>query len=297
MTGYTDKLSVRDPVGLRREWFMEISVGLFLLLLVSAFVCEFIDSSLGMGYGTILAPSLIIMGFDPLVAIPAILLSQAFGGLSASLFHHQFENVSFRSDSKDLKIVFIISSFGLIATVLAVLISINIPTVVLKSYIGILVFVVGGIILLKVSFTFSWRKMIAVGLLAAFNKGMSGGGFGPVVTGGQIISGHDHKAAIGVTTLAEAPICICGFFTYLIGRTVMELQPPILSIPLSAFIHQMFSPRMFQWELMLALLLGSVLVTPFGAFTTRTLRKEKLHYIVGILITGLGIWTLIKTWS
>ena len=70
---------------------MEITVGLFLLLFGMAFICEFIDSSLGMGYGTILSPVLIIMGFDPLVAIPALLLSQAVGGFTAAIFHHQFE--------------------------------------------------------------------------------------------------------------------------------------------------------------------------------------------------------------
>ena len=52
---------------------MEISVGTFLLLFVFAFGCEFIDSSLGMGYGTILTPSLLILGFDPLLVVPAVL--------------------------------------------------------------------------------------------------------------------------------------------------------------------------------------------------------------------------------
>ena len=30
---------------------MEMTVGLFLLILIMAFVCEWLDSSLGMGYG------------------------------------------------------------------------------------------------------------------------------------------------------------------------------------------------------------------------------------------------------
>jgi uncharacterized membrane protein YfcA len=275
---------------------MEISVGIFLLLLVFAFGSEFIDCSLGMGYGTILTPSLLILGFDPLLVVPAVLLSQAFGGLFASLFHHQFENVSFKSHSKALKIVLIISGFGLIATILAAFISVNIPKIVLETYIGLLISTMGIIILLNRSFLFTWNKMIVVGLLSAFNKGISGGGFGPVVTAGQILSGQDHKAAIGVTTLAEAPICICGFFTYLIARTINELPPPILSMPVSKFIRNMFSAHMFQWELMLALLLGAILVTPFGAFTTRVLKKKRMHFITGILITVLGIWTLAKTW-
>lgn len=275
---------------------MEITVGLFLTLLVFAFVCEFIDSSLGMGYGTILTPTLLIIGFDPLTAIPAVLITQAFGGFSASIFHHQFENVSFKSNSKDLKMVVVIGGFGIIATIFAAIISIGVPKIVLKTYIGLLVLVMGIIVLRNRTFKFSWKKMIGVGLLSAFNKGVSGGGFGPVVTGGQILSGQDQKAAVGVTTLAEAPICICGFFTYLIGRTVYELQPPILGLPLSSFIHQMFSPKMFQWELILALLLGSILVAPFGAFTTKILKKEKIHYFIGTLIIVLGVWSLLKTW-
>ena len=130
---------------------MEITLGLFLLIAAMAFICEYIDSSLGMGYGTILSPVLIIMGFNPLVVIPAILLSQAVGGFTASIFHHQFQNVNFRPGSRDTKVVFIISAFGLIATVIAALIAVNISKVVLKTYIGILVIVMGIILLSRFS--------------------------------------------------------------------------------------------------------------------------------------------------
>ncbi|MCK4232918.1 hypothetical protein KAX75_00695, partial [candidate division WOR-3 bacterium] len=67
---------------------MEITVGWFIFIAALAFCCEYIDSSLGMGYGTILSPVLIIMGFDPLIVVPSILLSQAVGGFTASIFHH-----------------------------------------------------------------------------------------------------------------------------------------------------------------------------------------------------------------
>jgi len=274
---------------------MEVTVGLFILLMLVAFACEFIDSSLGMGYGTILAPVLIIMGFNPLSAVPALLLSQAFGGFAASLFHHQFENVSFSRDSKDLKIVFIISGFGILAAVAAVLIAINIPKVVLKTYIGVLIFVMGIIILANRKFNFSWKKMVCVGILSSFNKGMSGGGFGPVVTAGQIMAGQSHKSAIGATTLAEAPICVTGFLTYVIGRTIFELKEPVWNIPVKEFFFKMFSSNIIQWELVLALVLGSVMVAPFGAFTTKKLDTRNIHIILGILIISLGAWTLIKT--
>jgi uncharacterized membrane protein YfcA len=275
---------------------MEITVEIFLTLMTFAFICEFIDASLGMGYGTILSPLLIIMGFSPTLVIPAVLISQAFGGFFAAIFHRQLGNINFKSNPRDLKLVILISVLGIFATVLAAVIAINIPKNILKSYIGLMVLVMGIIILKNKAFTFSWNKMIGIGILSAFNKGMSGGGFGPVVTGGQILAGQEHKSAVGITTMAEAPICISGFFTYLVVSTIKNIPGPVLDIPFKDFISQMFSIQLIQWELILALMLGSIIVAPFAAFTTRSIKKKGIHYIIGILITVLGVWTLYKTW-
>lgn len=46
---------------------MELVPPIIFALIASAFICEFIDSNLGMMYGTILSPVLIISGFGPLV--------------------------------------------------------------------------------------------------------------------------------------------------------------------------------------------------------------------------------------
>lgn len=275
---------------------MEITVGLFLLIIVLALFCELLDCSLGMGYGTILSPALLIAGFEPLAVIPAVLLSQAFGGLSASIFHHQYRNVDFSWGSKDLKLFFLIGGGGVLAVVFAAATSINIPKQALKTYIGVLVLIMGVLTLLRPTFDFSWRRMIAVGVLSAFNKGMSGGGFGPVVTGGQILSGQEHRAAIGVTTLAEAPICISGYFAYLIGLAAATLKGPVLDIPVATFGAAMFGARAFQWELLLALTLGSLVATPFGPLLTRVIERNVMRHLVAWLIIGLGVWALIDTW-
>jgi len=210
-----------------------MSIVEIILIVSAAFVCELIDSSLGMLYGTILSPVLIIAGFDPLVVVPSILLSQAIGGITASIVHHRLKNVDFtikegvmkrlfdlgyietfrRSTTRDLKVVFVITSFGILATIIAVLTAISISKVALKTYIGVLVLAMGIILLLKSRFKFSWKNIFGIGILSSFNKGISGGGFGPVVTAGQLISGRESKRSIGATTLSEAPICITGFLT------------------------------------------------------------------------------------
>lgn len=260
------------------------------LIVIIAFVAEFIDSSLGMMYGTLLSPILISLGYDPLVVVPSLLLSQALGGLVASIFHNKFNNADFTRNNetiikqenvgfisklknkytKDLKIVFVISSLGVIATIFASLIAVSIPKSFLKGYIAVLVLIMGMVLLFRHKFKFSWKKMLGLGILSSFNKGLSGGGFGPVVTSGQIISGNGSKKSVAATTLSEAPICITGFITY--------------------FLANGFS----DWGFVLALSLGAIAAAPLGALFTSKMNEKKLRPILGVLTLGLGIWMVIK---
>ncbi|RLI98654.1 MAG: hypothetical protein DRO99_00250 [Candidatus Aenigmatarchaeota archaeon] len=251
---------------------MEILIGMLVLAGVMAFIMECVDASLGMGYGTVLSPVLIIMGFSPLLVVPSILLSQAAGGFTASLFHHKFKNVEFCRRSKDSLIVYIITLSGVAATVIAALIAVSIPKVYLNTYIGLLVAIMGIILASSITFRFTWKRMVGVGVISSFNKGMSGGGFGPVVTGGQMIAGQNHKNAIGCTTAAEAPICIAGFLIYLLFNGIAN------------------------WWLPLVLFAGAALAAPIGAFTTSKMESGRFKRILGLLIMVLGIWTLWKTY-
>ena len=268
-----------------------------ILIVLGGFVCEFIDASMGMMFGTILSPVLIIAGFEPVLVVPSILLSQALGGFTASIFHHRLGNVNLalktinpkiiakklselgyiesfkRGTTKDLKVSFCIVSLGIVATIIAALTAISIPKAVLKTYIGILVLVMGIILLLCPVFKFSWKKMIVVGILSAFNKGISGGGFGPVVTSGQVLAGRNGKSSIGATTFAEAPICIAGFLTFLITKGISD------------------------WNLVILLSMGALLGAPLGALLTSKFKSEKrLKIILGLLTLVLGTWILVRTW-
>ena len=85
-----------------------------------------------------------------------------------------------RSTTRDLKVVFVVTSLGILVTIIAALTAISIPKVALKTYIGVLVLAMGIILLLRTRFNFSWKKILGIGILSAFNKGISGGGFGPM---------------------------------------------------------------------------------------------------------------------
>jgi hypothetical protein len=240
----------------------------FILIIFIAFVCEWVDSALGMGYGTILSPLLLIFGFSPLVVVPSILLTQAFGGLAASIFHHRRGNANFSFKNgltDDMKTVLILTSLGVVATIISAIVAVNISKTVLTSYISLLVIVMGLLILFNFRFVYTTGKMLLVGVISAFNKGLSGGGFGPVVTGGQIVLGKDHKQAIACTTAAEPLICIVGFITYVFLKGWPEMN------------------------LIYALGIGAIIAGVFGPSTTQKINKRALRYIVGFIMVLLGI--------
>ena len=245
---------------------------IFLVVILLAFFCELIDSSLGMGYGTTLTPVLIMLGFAPLAIVPGILLSELITGVTAGVAHHKAGNVNFKRGSIHLKIALALAMCSIIGAIIAVLIAINIPTLWLKTYIGLIVLGMGLIILLTLNkeFKFSWKKIIGLGSIAAFNKGMSGGGYGPIVTGGQILSGVNGNNAVGITSLAEGLTCIVGVTVFIV------------------------SPEIINWNLAPSLIIGAVLSVPFSTFLVKKIPTKKLKIAIGLMTLSLGLFTLTK---
>ncbi len=147
-------------------------------LFIFAMIMEFIDSALGMMYGTVLSPLLILMGYDVKTVVPSILISQSIGGFIASWRHHRLQNANFQSGTTDFKISTTIIWFGVFACLVGVFISVSISPKILNTYIAVLVIVIGIMILLNKSLIMTAKKIYFLGFLSAFNKALSGGGFG-----------------------------------------------------------------------------------------------------------------------
>ena len=243
-----------------------------LLLIPLAFVCEFVDSSLGMGYGTSLTPILLLLGYEPLQIVPAVLLSEFVSGVTAAAFHHSIKNVRFNSTSKDTKVVVFLSLFAVTGTIIAVLVATKLPARVLKIWIGSVVALMGIIILATLNRKprFSWGKISMVGTIASFNKGMSGGGYGPLVMGGQILSGIGVKNAVGITSLSEGVTCLVGVILYFASGVTID------------------------WSLAPWLMAGAVLSIPLAANTLRIIPERKAKIATAVIILFLGSLTLWK---
>jgi hypothetical protein len=245
---------------------------MLLLIGIIAFVSEYLDSGLGMGYGTALAPILIIMGYHPLKVVPAILISQLITDIAACISHHSLRNVNLKIKSPDFKIAFILGIISSIGVIVSVIIALKIPKWLLTLYIGLLVLSMGILILITIKnpMRFSWCRIMGISFLAAFNKGISGGGYGPLVMGGQMLSGVCAKNAVGITAFAEAITCFIGFILYLIlGKSI-------------------------DWVLTGLLVVCATGAVPVAAITVKNINSDRLKKYIGILITILGLFTLLK---
>ena len=242
------------------------------LIMPLAFVCEFIDASLGMGYGTSLTPILLLMGFEPLQVVPAVLFSEFVTGIISAFFHHNLRNVNFSPKSKDTRVALILSLCSIIGVVGAVILAINLPGKILKLWIGGIVLFMGIFILVTFNRKprFTWTKITTVGVIASFNKGLSGGGYGPLVMGGQILSGVNVKNAVGITSLAEGLTCLVGITLYFFMRSSAD------------------------WTLAPWLMTGAVLSVPFAAQTLKQLTERKVKIAIAVVMFVLGALTLGK---
>jgi uncharacterized membrane protein YfcA len=237
-------------------------------LALLAFSCEFVDSSLGMGYGTTLTPILLMTGYDLKVIVPVVLLSEFLTGLTAGGVHHALGNCRFRLRSRDSGVAFVLAAAGIFGALGAVQFLIRVPRATARLYFAIMITAMGVLILLrrKANYRFSWPKIGALGLISSFNKGMSGGGYGPLVVSGQLLSGCEAKAAVACTSLSESFVCLVA----LIGYAAAGVFPnPVLAFPI---------------------VLGAMLSSPCACAMTRFLdTKVDLRRVIGVIVLILGL--------
>lgn len=233
------------------------------LLLIIGFVGQYLDASIGMGYGTIAVPLLILLGVPPIYTVPATLLSKTVLGVLSGGIHKMAGNVQ-------RKVVLHLTITGIIGTVLGVPLTFFLPDREVSSLIGIILMTTGFLSLLNVARgiktgRYSRNKIRISGFLAGFINGMSGGGYGAISTTGLISSGINASIAVGSTVLSETAVALSGILLY--ASLIREVDLGIT----------------------LALLIGGAIATPIGALTTKSSPSKKLGAVIGIIVIFLGV--------
>jgi uncharacterized membrane protein YfcA len=244
----------------------------FLPLLVLSFCSGIIDLSLGMGYGFTVTPLMLMLGFSPQEAVPAVLISSFVGGVSSSIYNHRLHNVDFRINSQAFKIAAFTGTLGVLGAIVGVLISFNLPLRIVGLYIGFIVIASGILVIISRNLVseFSWYKMVIISLIGSLNKGLTGSGFGPVITTGTMLSGIDEKASISIQALSEASVSIVGYLTYM-----------------------MISGHA-NYQVATTMSLGVLIASPLAANIVHDIDAKMLRILVGILALIIGSYTIWK---
>ena len=257
---------------------MDRPIRLFLVALI-AFSSGLVSSVFGGGYGTILTPALVLLGYEREVVVPCTLISQLISGLFLVALHHKLGTIRIGKGSEDVRVASVLAACGLAGLAIAALALLALPGDIVDTYVGVMVFAVGLVVLLKRNAKArengpsELKKLVAIGVLSAFNKGLSGGGYGPLLSGGQVAVGARARSAIGRTTIMNIIVCLGGTLLYAILGFDLDI-----------------------W-LVLAATVGLSLMTPLSAYTVKRAGEKKLKMGMGLVITALGMGMLIKLFS
>lgn len=243
-----------------------------LLILAVSFVLELVDSGLGMGYGTILTPTMLLLGYSPADIVPTILISELLSGFAASFFHHEIRNVELGFRGRHFKPAAILAAGSVGGVTAGVFLATALPTNYLRTLIGSIILVSGLFVVLlsRRGIVYRHWKVLSLATVASFNKAVSGGGYGPLVTSGQILSGVAGKSAVGITSFAEA-------FTCLLGATLFLLKGGYVSA-----------------GILIPMCAGALLSVPFSVFAVSRTKEKHLRLIIGVLTMMMGALTIYK---
>ncbi|MHC1729644.1 MAG: sulfite exporter TauE/SafE family protein [Syntrophobacteraceae bacterium] len=245
---------------------------------------EFMDATAGMGFGTAITPLLLVMGFDPKQIVPVVMIQQGVAGLIGTFLHKEYGNVewSFKPMSETIKLWFYIAIPG----ILAVTVSVSAVYAVFKfAKVWITLYVCAlllgmGVISLYQGISQRERKyrpkmMIAFATLAGFNKGIGGGGYGPVVTIGGLLSGVPAKSMMAVTAISEGTVST---FSILVWLAMLS------------------GGVVIDYLLLPSMMIATILSAVFAPWATRVFPEKIWQFVVPAYSLILAFYAIYKAW-
>ena len=252
----------------------------YVVLLCAVF--EFMDSAGGMGYGTALTPLLLMSGFDPKQVVPLIMITEAFTGLIAGLVHGEFENVEwqFRPLNEVTKMLIIVAILGMAATCLsisAVYGYFQLHKFWIRLYVAFLLIVMGvcSLMTAKKSFQYRPKYMWGFAFIGGFNKGIGGGGYGPVITVGGLLSGIPVKSMVAITSYAEGLTCVFAVMTWFVWGA---------------------SGMVIDFMLLPSFVIGTVIAAVGAPYVTRIFSERFWKIVVPLYCCVLAVYAFYKLW-
>jgi uncharacterized membrane protein YfcA len=247
------------------------------------FAAQFIDGTLGMGYGATLATMLIASGVLPAIASGSIHLAKVVSSFVSGGSHLWFGNVK-----KSWLLPLILP--GIVGGVCGGYVVASVPGETIRPFIACLLLFMGVLIVYRFlwrnkkqtavvqdrsSASKSWKssiKLPVLGFVAAAVDAIGGGGWGPITTPGLILTEDTEPSkVVGTVNLAEC----------------------FISVAISATIIAKIGARSFDWPLVIVIMVGGVLAAPIAAFLCKKLPSRLLSVFIGLLLIILNLRTLL----
>lgn len=245
---------------------------------------QFIDGTMGMGYGAFSASWLIAAGLYPAVASATVHTAEVFTTLVSGGSHLFFGNVK-----KEWLLPLVIP--GVIGGVAGAYFLTSIPGATIKPYIAGFLLILGALVLYrsvsrKIPTTttdlpdtdspsphpISRLRLPLLGLAASFLDAVGGGGWGPIATPGLILSQNtEPRKVVGTVNLAEFFITIAISLTFLVTLGWHD----------------------FEWDLVIALLIGGIIAAPIAAYLCKRMPTKLLGILIGLVLIGLNLRTIL----
>ncbi|HEY4935757.1 MAG TPA: TSUP family transporter [Puia sp.] len=246
-----------------------INLPSFLMMLLTGFLAQMVDGSMGMGYGTISTTFLLANGVNPAIVSSRVHTARVFSSGVSGFSHHRFGNIN-KKLFRTLAIPGVIGA--LLGATLAFYgqkysVYVRIPLSFYTLYLGYFI--------VKKAFRKknTQYKIKGAGWLASaggFMDAFAGGGWGSLVTGTLISKRRNPRYVIGSVCLAEFFVVLASsiaFFMYLKTFFIMDVA---------------------------GLIIGGLIAAPIAARLVGKIPMRAMYIAVGSLVVITSVLTLIK---
>lgn len=252
-----------------RRFFHSLFTTELLFYIVVGLCAQLVDGALGMAYGATSSSLLLGLGVSPSVSSASVHVAEVFTTGASGFAHFKLGNVN-----KKLFLCLLIP--GMIGAISgAYLLSDKIDGDVIKPFISAYLLVLGIIVIQKgIQKNKRKTKTKRLGPLAfagGFMDAIGGGGWGPIVTSTLLSKGRTVHYTIGSVNAAEFFISLSSAATFLIFTGISS------------------------WQVIVGLVIGGVIASPFAAILVRRIKRKPLMIMVGVLIIILSLRTIIAT--
>ncbi len=234
------------------------------------FIAQLVDGALGMAYGVTASSFLIGLGLPPAVVSSTVHAAECFTTGASAVSHHAFGNIN-----KNLFVKLLLP--GIVGAFVGAYLLTQIPGDAIKPWIAIYLLLMGVVLIIKAVRSFPPQTVSThvkpLAFFGAFIDAIGGGGWGPIVGSTLLARGNPFRETVGSVNAVE-------FF-----------------VTFSASIGFLLGIGLDHWDIILSLAVGGVVAAPIGAWVCKRVPHRPFLILVGLVVIGLSIRTLLKTFA